>query len=396
MSANAEVLIVGGGLEGLSIAWSLAERGVTDVLVVERDTLCSGMTAKSSGIVRCHYGVASLAAMAWHGVHVFANAEELLGTDIGFRRTGYIVGVGAENTAALEANVALHRELGVDVELIDHDRVAEFWPGARLDDFAAFAYEPRGGHGDAYLTGTAFGRRARQLGVRIRQHTAVTALRQAPDGTVTGVELAGGERIDAGTVVLAAGVWSAPLAAPVGVELPLRAQREQILLVDTGAPVADVPVFSDLVDLQYFRTEPSGELLVGNSDHSAPEFANPDDYANRADPEFVETTVGKLDHRLPSMPDPRITTSYAGCYDITPDYNPIIGPAPVPGLFLAVGFSGHGFKISPAVGRLAADLFVDGASSDPAVDGDDFRLGRFAEGKPLASRHPYVGAGEMR
>ena len=200
----------------------------------------------------------------------------------------------------------------------------------------------------------------------------------------------------AGTVVLAAGAWSGPLAASVGIELPIRSQREQILLIDTGAPVTDVPVFSDLVTLQYLRQETGGAVLYGNSDHSNPEFADPDNYTNHADTEFIETAIGKLDHRLPTLPDPRISASYAGCYDTTPDYNPIIGPTDVPALFVAAGFSGHGYKIAPAVGRLVADLITDGASSDPNIPADDFRLSRFTEGAPLVSAHPYVGAGEMR
>ncbi|MCA1005821.1 FAD-binding oxidoreductase [Rhodococcus hoagii] len=393
---RARIVIVGGGLEGLSIAWQLAERGETDVLVLERDTLCAGMTGKSSGIVRCHYGVPSLAAMAWYGVEVFGRADEIFGTDIGFRQTGYVVGVGENNVEPLHANVEMHRALGVPVDLIDADAVRSLWPGIHLDDFAGFAYEPLGGHGDAYMTGMAYGARARALGVRIRQSTNVVRLISDDFGAVRGVLCDDGTEILCDTVVLATGVWSPALAATAGVPLPIRAQREQLVLVDQGEPTPDVPTFSDLVNLQYVRREPNGHLLVGNSDHSDPEIADPDAYLNRATEDFVETAIGKLDRILPDMPDPRLASSYAGCYDITPDYNPIIGPSPAAGLFLAVGFSGHGFKISPAVGRLAADLLLDGISSDPAVDGNDFRYSRFDEGKPLASLHPYAGAGEMR
>ncbi len=171
MTETANIVIVGGGLEGLAAAWSLAERGETDVLVLERGTMCSGMTGKSSGIVRCHYGVPSLAAMAWHGVQVFSEAEEIFGADIGFRQTGYVVGVGPQNTAPLAANVEMHRALGVPVETIDAGEVRRLLPGIALDPFAAFAYEPLGGHGDAYMTGMAYGTRARALGVRVRQGT---------------------------------------------------------------------------------------------------------------------------------------------------------------------------------------------------------------------------------
>ncbi|WP_067660246.1 NAD(P)/FAD-dependent oxidoreductase [Nocardia harenae] len=395
MGAAAEYLIVGGGLEGLAIAWSLADRGATDVLVLERATLCSGMTGKSSGVVRCHYGVASLAAMAWYGVEVFGRARDILDDDLGFRRCGYVIGVGPDNVDPLKANVAMQQQLGIEVDFIGHDEMAELWPGLRLDDFAAFAYEPLGGRGEAYLTGMAYAAAARRLGVRIRQGAEVAELLRDGD-TVTGVRTTAGETIAAGTVILAAGPWVPALAAPLGLDVPVRAQRAQLVLVDQGEPTPEVPVLSDLVSLQYLCREPNGELLAGNSDHAEVEYLDPDDYPNRADDSTVETVIGKLDHRLPAMPAPRITGSYAGAYDVTPDYNPIIGPAPLAGLFLATGFSGHGFKISPAVGRLAAELLLDGATTLPNVDPADFRFRRFADGAPLTSPHPYRGAGQMR
>jgi sarcosine oxidase subunit beta len=396
VTETARYLVVGGGLEGLAIAWSLADRGETDILVVERDTLCSGMTGKSSAVVRCHYGTASLAAMAWYGIEMFECAPQLFGDDMGFRQCGYVVGVGDADVDALKANIAMQQELGIDVDFLGDDAVADLWPGINTDDFAAFAYEPRGGRGEAYTTGMAFAAAARRLGVRIRQSTPVASLLARADGSVYAVQLADGSEIHADTVILATGPWAPALGATVGVDIPVRAQRAQVVLVDQGQPTPTVPVLSDLVGLQYICREPNAELLVGNSDHSAPEFVDPDDYPNRADASAIERVITKLTHRLPQMPDPRITTTYGGCYDVTPDYNPIIGPAPVDGLFLATGFSGHGFKISPAVGRLVADLLTDGTTDLPGVTAGDFRYARFAEGDLLCSRHPYTGAGTMR
>jgi sarcosine oxidase subunit beta len=391
-----QYLVVGGGLEGLAIAWSLADRGETDILVLERGSLCSGMTGKSSAVVRCHYGNPSLAAMAWYGVEVFERAPELFGDDIGFRQCGYVVGVGDNDVEALKANVAMQQDVGVAVEFLGHDAVAELWPGAQLEDFAAFAYEPRGGRGEAYSTGMAFAAAARTLGVQIRQYTPVASLLAHADGPVYGAVLADGSEVHAGSVVLATGPWAPALGATVGVDIPVRTQRAQVVLVDQGRPTPAVPVLSDLVGLQYICREPNGDLLVGNSDHSKPQFVDPDSYPNRADDDAIETVVTKLGHRLPAMPDPRVSSSYGGGYDVTPDYNPIIGPAPREGLFLATGFSGHGFKISPAVGRLTADLLVDRKTDLPNLTAEDFRYSRFAEGELLTSLHPYAGAGTMR
>jgi glycine/D-amino acid oxidase-like deaminating enzyme len=390
-----EVVVVGGGLIGCATAHALTGRGVRDVLVLERATVASGGTGKSSGVVRCHYGVPSLAAMAWEGLRFFENAAELVGDDVGFRRTGYLVGVGEANAAALRANLAAQAALGVETGPIGHDRAAELWPAADLEDFAAFGYEPRGGYGDAYRTARAFAAAARRGGATVRQGARVTEL-LTRGGAISGVRLADGSVVAAGTVVLAAGPWSAALAGPLGIDLPISAIREQILLVAPGTPLGAVPVFSDLVSLQYVRPEGSGELLFGNSDLSRPEAADPDAYRDGADTGFVERAVRKLAHRFPGLPEASIRTGYAGCYDVTPDFNPIIGCTPVRGLLVAAGFSGHGFKISPAVGTLLADLVCDGTSSNPRIPESDFRPSRFAEGEPLTSRHAYAGAGELR
>ena len=398
MSETADVVVVGGGLEGCAAAWALARRGVTDVVVAERGTVGSGMTGKSSGIVRCHYGVSSLAAMAAVGLEVFENAEDLFGADIGFRQTGYVVGVADANVDALRKSLAAQRSVGVDTEEIDHAEVARLWPYADLTPFAAFGWEPRGGYGDAYQTAQAFSASARAAGARVRQGTPVAGLLLDGD-RVTGVRLADGSEISAGTVVVATGVWTRPLLAPYGIDMPIRVVREQIVLIDPGIDSADVsrlPVFSDLVSLQYVRPEVGGEILFGNSDLAHTEDADPDSYLNRATEAFVDVTVDKVGTRFPGFPDAAISSSYAGCYDVTPDWNPVISPGPLDGLVIAAGFSGHGFKIAPAVGQLVADLVIDGHSSDPRIPESDFRFSRFADGELLTTPYPYVGAGEMR
>jgi len=398
MNDTADVVIVGGGIEGAAAAWALAERGVTDVLVVERNTVGSGMTGKSSGIVRCHYGVSSLAAMATVGLEVFESAEALFGHDIGFRQNGYVVGVGEPNVESLRKSLAAQRAVGVQTEEVDTAEVAKMWPFAELAPFAAFAFEPRGGFGDAYQTAQAFSVAARGAGVRVRQGTAMTDLLLDGD-RVTGVRLSDGTQVDAGTVVVATGVWTKPLLARYGIDVPIRVVREQLVMIAPGVDkdaVCRLPVFSDLVSLQYIRPEPNGELLFGNSDLSHVQDADPDAYLNRAGDDFIDVTVDRVGNRFPGFADAAITSSYAGCYDVTPDWNPVISRTGLDGLIVAAGFSGHGFKIAPAVGQLVADLVIDGHSADPRIPETDFRLSRFAEGELLKTPYPYVGAGEMR
>ncbi|MCO7238851.1 FAD-binding oxidoreductase [Aeromicrobium sp. CnD17-E] len=393
MSASRAV-VVGGGLIGLSIARALTERGLTDVLVLERGLLASGGTGKSSGIVRAHYGVPSIAAMAWRSLPVF----EALGAEVGFRQVGYTVVVGEENAGPLKDNTAMHQGLGIEVDLVDPDQVEALWPMMNVDDVALGAYEPRGGFADATQLALHYGQRARAHGARVRQNAPVARI-VTSGSRVTGVELADGEVVEADLVVVAAGWWSARLLADLGVDFPVEAYRSELLVVDTGEPLPDLPVVSDLVSLQYCRLEGSGQFLVGNSDHAdfGRKLVDPDHYSNHASDASLEAYAEKLLHRFPGFPDPSVTHTYAGVYDVPPDWNPVIGPVgDVDGLVLAAGFAGHGFKISPAVGDLVADLVLEGDSTDPDVPASNFRLSRFAEGDLLTSLHPYVGAGEMR
>lgn len=392
-----KVVIVGGGLIGLSAARALTDRGVTDVLVLERSLLASGGTGKSSGIVRSHYGVPSLAALAWRSLPLI----EKLGSDIGFRQLGYCVIVGPANVAALRANIAMHQSLGIEAGLIEVSDLAARWPMMNVEDVAAAGYEPRGGFADATQLALYFGQAARAKGARVRQSTPVTRIRTSGD-KVTGVETASGEVIEADQVIVAAGWWSATLLASLGIDFPVDGYRSELVIVDAGVKLEGLPVVSDLVSLQYGRVDGAGQFLVGNSDHSdhadrKNRSTDPDNYSNVVAEATIEKYAEKLAHRFPGFPNPSVAHGYAGVYDVPPDWNPVIAPlAAISGLTLAAGFAGHGFKISPAVGELIAALVLDGGSPFPDVTAADFRLERFAEGKPLSSRHPYTGAGQMR
>ena len=303
--------------------------------------------------------------------------------------------MGEGDADSLRKSLAAQRAVGVQTEEIDAAEVAGLWPYADLTPFEAFAWEARGGYGDAYQTAQAFAVSARAAGVRVRQGANVTGL-LIERGKVAGVRLADGTEIAADTVVVATGVWTPDLLAAYGIDVPIRVVREQLVTVRPGVEIGSVPVFSDLVSLQYIRPELGGELLFGNSDLSDVEHADPDGYLNRATEAFVENTVERVGTRFPGFTDAAITGSYAGCYDVTPDWNPVISRTDVDGLVVAAGFSGHGFKIAPAVGRLIADLVVDGRSADPRIPESDFRLSRFADRDLLTSPYPYSGAGQMR
>ena len=390
-----EIVIIGGGIIGCATAYALARRGITDITVLERDAIGSGGTGKSAGIIRCHYGVSSVCALALASLDFFETAPDALGADVGFEQVGYLVGVGEENVEPFRASLANQRSLGVDTREIGHAEVAALWPTAYLDDFATFCFEPRGGYGDAYATTQALAGWLRRHGTSIRQGTAAAAIETA-GGRVTGVRLADGEIVPAGTIIGANGAWAVPLLRPLGIELPIQPTLIQEVLIDPSVELGAPPVFSDLVSKQYVHLR-AGELLFGNSAADSPSpIADPDTYPGHASNEMVELAAEKAMHRFPGIEDPRLTTTSTGVIDATPDQNPIISGTDHAGLYLATGMSGHGFKTAPALGRLTADLVLDGETTIPNVAVGDFRLSRFAEGELLVSPYAYRGAAGIR
>ncbi|MCV2393828.1 FAD-binding oxidoreductase [Actinotalea sp. M2MS4P-6] len=389
-----DVVIVGAGVEGLSTAHALATSGVTNVVVVDRDAIASGGTGRSAGIVRCHYGVPEIAALARESLTVFSEAEERLGSPVGFEQVGYLVGIGEDNLAAFRASLAAQQALGIDTGEVGHDVAAALWPVAELDDFASFAFEPQGGYADGYATAHAFAGSARSLGTTVTQGTAVASIEVRGDA-VTGVRLADGTGIATDAVVVAASAWSVPLLSPLGIELPITPYLVQEVLIDPGVDLGARPVFSDMVSKQYVHQR-GHELLFGDSGGFERPIPDPDRYPTHAEDAAIERCAEKALHRFPGIADPSVKTTSTGMIDVTPDWNPIISATGIDGLFVAAGFSGHGFKIAPAVGRLMADIVLGRPSSVPDVPTETFRLSRYDEGAPVLSKFPYVGASKIR
>lgn len=390
-----KVVIVGGGIIGANTAYALLKKGITDITIVERDSVGSGGTGKTAGIIRCHYGVSSICALALFSLDFFENAAELIGTDIEFEQVGYLVGIGEENLEPFRASLANQRSLGVETDEITPAQAQELWPTAFVDDFATFCLEKRGGYGDGYATVQGLAAHLRTKGVVIKQGAKVAELVTA-GGKATGVKLTDSEQLDADIVVVAAGAWSVPLLAPLGIELPIKPQFVQEVVIDPGMDLGAPPVFSDLVKMQYVHLR-NGEMLFGNSDGSAVvPVDDPDVYPSHASNEAIENTAEKAIHRFPGIENPGVSTTTTGQVDSTPDNNPIISATDIAGLFVAAGMSGHGFKISPGVGQLMADIIVEGESTIANVSAADFRLSRFAEGDLLLSPYPYKGAVGIR
>jgi glycine/D-amino acid oxidase-like deaminating enzyme len=387
-----DIIIVGAGVAGASAAFHLSRLGAGDVLVLDRGTVGAGMSSRSSALVRMHYTYQGEVELAVRSDRMFAQWPELTGRPPVVRRTGFARIVLPGEESALAANVRMQRSCGAQAELIDAAAFAGLAPGIRTDDLSQVAWEPAGGYGDgAIVAGDLLGA-ARERGVRYQPNTPVSAL-QTTGGRVTGV-ITGDGPLSAGTVLLAAGVWAPPLLRGAGVDLPIETELHHVALLSHpaggGAPIACI----DSTTQTYFRPEAGGRMtLVGS--FTGPRGADPDQVLAAPDPVTAHPAdlaelVGAAAGRLPALADAGIARGVTGAYDMTPDCRPLLGEVPgLAGLVLAAGFSGTGFKISPAVGEAIAELITSGKANH--VDIEPFRPGRFAEGRPIRATFPYDG-----
>jgi glycine/D-amino acid oxidase-like deaminating enzyme len=382
MAETADVVIIGGGVTGCSLAYHLTERGIGDVVVVEKNILASGATGKSSACIRQHYSTAETCRMILMSLRFFETFPERTGGyTASFVRVGYLLGVDDGLRKQMEASVALQQSVGIQSRLVTPAEMQAIESRIRVDDFVAGCYEPESGYADPSQTTQGFAGAARARGARIQEQAEVVGIATA-GGRVTGVRTSRGE-ISAPVVVNAAGIWGDRVGRLAGVDVPLTVCRHRInFFTRPQAAGHPHPLVYDFVKNIYTRPETGGVTLVGSLD--------PGEFHDRADPDhynegvsFDETAdaMERAIHRFPLMADGEVARGYAGCFDVTPDWHPILDESPVRGFYLAVGFSGHGFKLSPAVGDMMARLILTG--KQPGDDVHAFRLSRFAEGKPI-------------
>lgn len=391
MARAFDAVIVGGGIMGCSTALQLAQRGLK-VALLEKDTIGAGSTGKSSAIIRQHYSNELTARMALYSLRAFQNFREQVGAQCAFRRTGFVVLAGPEDRAALEANVALQRSVGIRTEVLSAEALREVLPSVETADLIAAAYEPESGYADPHLTVSAYADAARRLGVRIMQNREVTGIRFAGH-KVVGVTTSDGD-FDAPLVVNCAGPWGAGVAAMGGVRVPIASCRVQVAVFrrPTGFK-ASHPVVADFVRASYFRPEIGNLTLVGLIDPAeANAVVDPDAYDEHIDPDFVADAGERFVRRWPPMELSESRGGFAGLYAVTPDWHPIVDELPPgSGCFICAGFSGHGFKLGPAVGVMVADMLT--GETTPRFASDLFRFRRFAEDEPVRGRYEYGIAG---
>lgn len=388
MALSCDVLIIGGGVIGTSIAFALARRRAGRVVLLERAYLGAGSSGKSGAIVRQHYSNRLTASMAQQSLRVFERFEDAVGGPPVFTRTGMVLVVNERDRAGLEANVAMQRELGIDVRLVSAQVLADIDPNARLGEDELAAFEAEAGYVEAVQVVASFAEAARREGADIRLGVEVKAVTTEGD-RVTGVETNEG-RYQCGTLVLATGPWTAQLARGARWRLPVQACRTQVALFrrppDFGRRGA---VYGDFVQGIYFKPT-HGEMIHAGS-LAGEEIQNPvdpDHYNEAADGDWLPQVRQRLSRRYPAMHRGYGRGGYGALYGITPDWHPILDRLPgVQGAYCAVGFSGHGFKMSPVVGQLMAELIVDGQAT--MLDVAPLRLARFDENDPVKTPYGY-------
>lgn len=401
MTETADIVVVGGGCIGAAITLHLAEKKAGKVILLEQKELANGASGKGIGIIRTHYTHPVLAKLAYESLQLFHHFPERFGGyDAGFNPCGYFVLVGESDVETLHKIVSMHQQMNINVSLVEPQQLqAAFGIPLDLSDVAAIAYEPDSGYGSPPKTTVALARRAAELGADIRTHTPVQEIQRDAQGRIQGVKTFNSE-IGTRIVVDCVGAWAKKFAQHLGLEFPVTPVVEHITVVDRSVEFSvPHPVLSDLINLCYLRSDPDQPYTrIGNSDpkyHSQFALKEADDFKGQLFPNICEELNQKLIHRCPGLKKAPLET-YSGMWAVTPDYQPIIDHLDyVPGLFCAVGFSGHGYKLSPIVGDIVS-RFVLGQMDEQVELLNLFRLSRFCENALIKAPLSYTQARGLR
>lgn len=377
---TAEIIIIGGGIVGSSVAYHLTEAGCRSILVIEREThQGKGSTGKSMGGVRAQFATPINIRMSLYSIPFFRAFDEVMGHPSGYRAQGYLfVATNERHLDYLRTNYAQQVELGLkSVELLSAEDVRRIAPELRADDIRGGSFCSTDGFVDPHSVMTGFMARAADRGVELMRDTEVTGIEIDATG-VAGVHTTKGF-VAGRTIVNAAGPWAGLVAKLAGVDLPVEPLRRMLVPTEPFDKISHTsPMVVDMSTGFHYRPEGLGLLLAWNDPEETPGFRT------NFDPAFVEKILTRGVDRVPCLEEVAVNPkrAWAGLYEMTPDHHPVLGPVPgLPGLFLANGFSGHGVMHSPASGRIVADLILKGESD--VVDARPLGLDRFAAGRLL-------------
>jgi sarcosine oxidase subunit beta len=379
-----DFVILGAGVMGASIAFQLARRRAGRIAVLDKDHVGSGGSTRSSALVRMHYSFRPEVQLALVSLKMFQHWREIVGEAGAFRKTGFVRIVHPGETEQLKQNVAMQRNMGANVELIDRQQLQELEPDWAVDEVELAAYEPDSGYGDGNVVANDFLSRARDLGATYLSKAEATSF-LIEGGRTRGVQTATGP-IHASAVIVATGPWTRPLMQQAGFDPPIETEYHQVAILKNAPNMKSGSACIDSVTATYFRSDGGDKFLIGDFYGKRP--IDPDNFPQRASETDLEEIIERASRRVPKIESAEVLRGVTGVYDMTPDARPLLGQAPgVEGLYICAGFSGMGFKISPAIGLVMSELILDGAAS--TVDISAFRPTRFAEGKPIKAEFEY-------
>jgi sarcosine oxidase subunit beta len=386
LTKTADIIILGAGVMGASIAFHLAKRGAGKVVVLDKDYAGRGGSGRSSALVRMHYSYPPEVELALISLRMFQTWQEVVGQPGDFRKTGFVRIVHPHETERLKLNVAMQRKLGVSVQLIDKNDLRELEPDWNVDEVELAAYEPDSGYGDGAGVAGDFLGAARELGVTYHSRTPAAAL-SIEAGCIRGVVTDQGT-ISSPVVISATGPWTRSLLQRVGCDLPIECEYHQVAILRNAPDMkAGGCACIDSVTATYFRSDAHDKYLVGDFYGKRP--VDPDDFPQRAADESLEELIERACRRIPKLAGAEVMRGVTGVYDMTPDSRPLLGEIPgIDGLYVCAGFSGMGFKISPAIGVVMSELVLDGAGR--TVDISAFRPNRFTDNRPIKAQYEYV------
>jgi sarcosine oxidase subunit beta len=377
---TAEVVIIGGGIVGSSIAYHLAAAGCTGILVLERETAQGkGSTGKSMGGVRAQFSTPVNIQMSLYSIPFYASFDERLGHPSGYRPQGYLFcATNEKHLAYLRTNYEKQVAMGLkDVSLISADEIRAMFPQLRSDDIVGGSFCSSDGFVDPYSAMIGFMSWAADHGATLWKNATVTAIQRDGRG-VSGVETTRGAVATRNTVNCA-GAWASSVAKMAGIDLPVEPLRRMLVPTEPFDQFPhSAPMIIDMSNGFHFRPEGLGFLLAWNDPEETP------GYKTDFEPAFIEKILTRAADRVPLFENLAVNPkrAWAGLYEMTPDHHPILGPAPgVSGLFLANGFSGHGVMHAPATGKILSDLILHGKTD--LVDASLLGLSRFAEGRMI-------------
>ncbi len=374
MEKTAEVVIIGGGIIGTSIAYHLAQKKAKGVVLLEKGMLGEGSTAKCAGGIRAQFSTEINIRFSLESFKTWDNFREIMEMELDFKRVGYLfLATTEEEWAVFQSNSILQHQFGIPVELLSSQEIQRRWPYLRVDDLRGGTFCAREGYAGPYEALSGFARGARRGGVKIFEETEVTQILRSGN-QVAGVRTPRGD-ISSPVVINAAGPYAGEVGKMAGVGIPVQPYRRQLFFTGPFPYIPDpIPLVIDFHRAWYFRREGAGLLISGPKDNF-PSFNLNVDYDAMV--EVAENSI----YRVPIMEKAEIDRDrgWAGSYEISPDNHAILGECPgLKGFFLANGFSGHGFQHSPAVGKVMAELIL---GEKPFIDISCLSLERFAKGE---------------